>query len=228
MSLKTEVSLMLEPIWQWGEAVNRQTLVWWLLIVVVVTLLRKPLAHWILKIVAKSLQALSVKPAVKVRAELETSLRVIIVCTAFLLAFEAVHPPVFIGYIIEKLALTVIVVAVFAAWYKLAADFITVLKPKQPHNVVTELDWSVRVTRFVIILLGIVAVLELWQIDVSAAITGVGVFGAGLAIALQDMLRKKLTRPPVAPLPHLSLRSLCFHSASTPYSRPQKPPEGGL
>ncbi len=189
MSVKTEVSLMMEPIWQWGESVDRQALVWWLLVVVAVTVLRKPLAHWILKIVAKSLQALSVKPPDNVQVELETSLRVIIVCAAFLLAFEAIQPPVFIGFIVEKLALTIIVVAVFAAWYKLAADFIAVLKPKQTDNVVTEMDWSVRVTRFVIILIGTAAILELWQIDVSAAITGVGVFGAGLAIALQDILR---------------------------------------
>jgi MscS family membrane protein len=189
MSVKTEVSLMMEPIWEWGASVDRQALVWWLLVVVAVIVLRKPLAHWILKILAKSLRALSVRPPDNVQIELETSLRVIIVCVAFLLAVEAVQPPAFIGYIIEKLALTVMVVAVFAAWYKLAADFIAVLNHKQPDNVVTDMDWSVRVTRFVIILLGIAAVLELWQIDVSAVLTGVGVFGAALVIALQDMVR---------------------------------------
>jgi hypothetical protein len=62
MRVETEVSLMMEPIWQWGASVDRQALVWWLLVVVAVIVLLKSLAHWILKIIAKSLQALSVRP----------------------------------------------------------------------------------------------------------------------------------------------------------------------
>ena len=180
---------MMEPIWGWIASVDWQTSVWWFLVVVAVIVLRKPLANGILNIVAKSLRALSVSPPENVQIELETSLRVIIVCTAFLQASEAVQPPAFIGYIIEKLALSVIVIAVFAAWYKLAADFIAVLVPKERDNVVTEMGYSVRVTQFVIILLGTAAVLKLWQIDVSGVLTGVGIFGAALVIALQDMVR---------------------------------------
>jgi MscS family membrane protein len=187
--MKSEITLMMEPIGGWIASVDWQTSVWWFLVVVAVIVLRKPLANGVLNIVAKSLRALSVSPPENVQIELETSLRVIIVFAALLLAFEAVQPPAFIGYIIEKLALTVIVIAVFAAWYKLAADFIAVLVPKERDNVVTEMGYSVRVTQFVIILLGTAAVLKLWKIDVSDVLTGVGIFGAALVIALQDMVR---------------------------------------
>jgi hypothetical protein len=41
MSVKTEMSLMMEPIWQWGSSVDRQALIWWLLVDVVVIVFAK-------------------------------------------------------------------------------------------------------------------------------------------------------------------------------------------
>jgi MscS family membrane protein len=39
------------------------------------------------------------------------------------------------------------------------------------------------------LLLGLTALLKVWQVDISGALTGVGVLGAGLAIAMQDLIR---------------------------------------
>jgi MscS family membrane protein len=94
-----------------------------------------------------------------------------------------------IGVVFSVIFRTAIARAIFAAWYNLAAVFLSALNPKQLNNLVAETDWAVRVTRFVIILLGITALLQLWNIDVSAAFTGVGVLGAGVAIAAQDILK---------------------------------------
>ncbi len=45
-----------------------------------------------------------------------------------------------------------------------------------------------RVAHFGVILFGISALLTVWQVDISGAMAGVGVLGAGVAIAAQDLV----------------------------------------
>jgi MscS family membrane protein len=189
MDVKTELKLLFQPILDWGASIDIYTFTLSLLVVVLAVLLRRPLAHWFLLLNAKSLRAMSIDLPENVQIELEKAFRVVIVCVSILISFRAINPPATIGDILQKLTLTVIVIAMFAAWYNLAKPFIAVLIPKTPGKPMTEIDWAVRVGRIVIIVLGIAAVLQLWHINLSGAITGVGVFGAGLAIAAQDLLR---------------------------------------
>jgi len=185
----TVLTSLVQPILDWATSIDRHAFGLTMLAVVATYFLRRPIARLILSINVKILQSMSITLPEKARVELETALRVIIVCVSFLLAIQAVKPPALIEEILQNLTLTIIVIALFAAWYQLAAIFIAVLDPKKLGEGVTEIDWIVRVARFVIILLGIAALLGLWDINISAAITGVGVFGAGIAIAAQDMLR---------------------------------------
>jgi MscS family membrane protein len=189
MNIEAELSLMAAPIVDWASSVNKQAFAWSVIGVVFSVIFRTAIARAIFAANASVLRRMSIEIAEELREDVETALRVIIVCLAVLVAFQAVRPPEFIYTVLENLTLTVIVIAVFAAWYNLAAVFLSVLNPKQLNNLVAETDWAVRVTRFVIILLGITALLQLWNIDVSAAITGVGVLGAGVAIAAQDILK---------------------------------------
>ena len=189
MKTESELRQMFAPIAEWAISVNQQVLMWSLIAIAVAILLRGPLARGIMWVNIRILRTMSIEVAEPVQRDVETGLRVVVVCTAALLAFHAIEPPLLISGIIEKLILTVIVIAVFAVWYNRAGPLISLLNPEQLTKLMTEMDWAVRVARFVIILLAITALLQLWNIDVSAAITGVGVLGAGLAIAAQDMLK---------------------------------------
>lgn len=50
-------------------------------------------------------------------------------------------------------------------------------------------DWIQRISQFAILLIGLTSLLKLWQVDIGGALTGVGVLGAGLATATQDLIR---------------------------------------
>ncbi len=49
--------------------------------------------------------------------------------------------------------------------------------------------WVITLVRVVIVILTCAAILEVWDVNISSALTGVGVLGAGFAIALQDFLK---------------------------------------
>ena len=97
--------------------------------------------------------------------------------------------PEIAGGLLKRLIISVAVIAVFAAWYRLAGVFIAQLKDERFDEIRVEKDWMVRVAKFAITLLGLAAFLEVWEIDISGALTGVGVLGAGFAIAAQDLVR---------------------------------------
>ncbi len=50
-------------------------------------------------------------------------------------------------------------------------------------------DWAVKGLRFVVILLGVAAVLELWGIPVAPIIGGLGLFGVAVALGAQDLFK---------------------------------------
>lgn len=81
------------------------------------------------------------------------------------------------------------VISVFSAWYQLVGPFLEVLGKNRFNIVSMETSWVERLTKFAILLFGITALLKVWSIDISGALTGVGVLGAGLAIAAQDLVR---------------------------------------
>jgi len=189
MEIKTELTLLFQPILDWGASINIYAFALSLLVVVVAVLLRRPLAHWTVLLSAKPLRAMSIDLPENVQIELQKAFRIVIVCVSILISFRAANPPAFFGGILQNLTLTVIMIATFSVWYNLAGSFIAALIPKTPGPAITEIDWAVKVGQIVIIILGIAAVLQIWHINLSAAITGVGVFGAGIAIAAGDMLR---------------------------------------
>lgn len=189
MGIKTELLLFVRPILDWAPSLDWHGLGLTVLGAVIIIVLRKILARGIMSVNIKVLKMMSITFPDAARKELEIALRIVIVCVGLLLALQAANPPELLADILQKMTLSVVLIALFAAWYRLAAVFVAILDPMKPGNGITEIDWIVRVARFVIVLLGITALLGLWKVNVSAAITGVGFLGAGLAIAAQDLLR---------------------------------------
>ncbi len=71
----------------------------------------------------------------------------------------------------------------------LSGPFAALLWTDKLSLVPSETGWVQRVMQFAILLFGLTSLLRVWQVDISGALTGVGVLGAGLAIAAQDLVR---------------------------------------
>lgn len=173
----------------WWQSVDPAMLLLALILAAVVILLRNQISGWIVAGIRAMFRTVSVDLDQEVSEQLkETS--VVLLCTlmvAILLSVLALTGA--IGEFVSRLIISVAVIAVFSAWYHLAANFLAVLHSRKFRKISVESGWMVRVTQFAILLFGITALLDVWSVDISGALTGVGVLGAGLAIALQDLIR---------------------------------------
>ncbi|MEM6576903.1 MAG: mechanosensitive ion channel domain-containing protein [Pseudomonadota bacterium] len=173
----------------WSPETTPEALLFALLMLVAVIVLRKPLAALSARVIESVLKALSINVSESMRVEFNAALRVIVVAGTALLLMDVVDLPDVFGGVVRRLLVSVLVLAVFATWYRLVEPFISLLDVKKSDQKLTDTTWIVRLAQFIVILLAITAVMAVWEIDISTALTGVGVFGAGLAIAAQDFVR---------------------------------------
>lgn len=159
------------------------------IVVLVVFFLRKKLSYWIVGGVQKLLNRFSVKLSDEVIAELKVCAQILAVTFSLYLVQDAIHPPELIAEILQRILISVALVAVFATWFQLSGPFVSLLIADRTEAAIQETGWIQRVCQFAILLFGLTAFLEVWQIDISNTLTGVGVLGAGLAISTQDLIR---------------------------------------
>lgn len=93
------------------------------------------------------------------------------------------------GAIAEKIAISVLVAAVFSAAYGSAglAASLLVGTSDQVQNV--SAGWVEKILKVLAIGFGIASVLRVWGIDLGPLMTGVGIAGAATALAAQDLIK---------------------------------------
>ena len=173
----------------WWTAVTPESAALAALFLVAVILFRKPIARLAIAAIERFFRQFSSEFGAKTRERLVRLAQVLVVALGVLIVVQALQLPNLAGGVLRNIVATAAIAAVFATWYELAGNFVAILKTGEFEPVILEADWTMRVTRFAILLFGIAAVLEVWNVDISGALTGVGVLGAGLAIAAQDLVR---------------------------------------
>jgi MscS family membrane protein len=177
------------PVRAWLERVDRQSALLAVGLVILVALFREPLAATATQGVRWVLRSLSISLSEVVEREAETFLRVLIVAGSLLVALETIAAPEIAGGFLRRILISIIVLAIFAAWYRLIEPMVDLIGPEKLTSMQLDTSWMVRLGQFVVVLMSITALLAVWKIDISSALTGVGVLGAGLAIAAQDLVR---------------------------------------
>ncbi len=156
---------------------------------VVVFLLRKVLSEWIVAGFEALLKRFSVSLSDEVSAQLKVAVQILAMTFAVFLMLDLVNPPQKLATVLTQLLSSVALVAVFATWYQLSGPFVSLLVADKMGPAAGETSWIRRISQFAIMLFGLTSLLKIWQVDISGALTGVGVLGAGLAIATQDLIR---------------------------------------
>ena len=92
--------------------------------------------------------------------------------------------------LVDNLLESFAVAAVFSALHGLVGPISAQLYPETPKMAAdVGRDWIEGTVRGVVLVLGVAAILRVWGVDIGSALTGVGVFGAALALAAQDFVR---------------------------------------
>jgi len=173
----------------WMNSINPNDLILCVFGFSVVFVLRKLLAGGSVRATQSLLSQFSVTLSEEVTSQLEKASEILIVTFAVYLALQVFHPPELVGNFLYRGISSVAIIAVFGTWFQLSGPFASLLRSDKLSPVNVETDWIQRITQFAVLLFGLTSLLKVWQVDIAGALTGVGVLGAGLAIATQDLIR---------------------------------------
>ncbi|MEP2027599.1 MAG: mechanosensitive ion channel family protein [Paracoccaceae bacterium] len=188
-SVHAHIQKAIIAVEQSWEDLNKGSMVWSLIGVALVFTLRKQLSAIGLIGIKALLARFAVTLTDEVDAQLKTAAEILAVTFAVYVAVNMAFPDGASEVFLRKVLSSIAIVTVFGAWYQLSGPFASLLRADTSNLVSSETDWIQRVTQFSVLLFGLTSLLKVWQIDITGALTGVGVLGAGLAIATQDLLR---------------------------------------
>jgi MscS family membrane protein len=97
--------------------------------------------------------------------------------------------PTLLDQTLERLVVSVAIASIFSAGYSLVDVTVAWIVAPKDRVKGLQLYWIKKVLRAVVVVLGITAVLAVWEIDLGPVLTGMGVMGAGIALAAQDLFR---------------------------------------
>ncbi len=154
-----------------------------------VVLVRRPAARLVIAALNGLFLQFSVNLSDEAKKELTVTTSVLIVTLTIFLFLEHFGGQPKVEFFGRRVLASVAIIAVFSSWYNLCGPFVALLGGDSRLESRLETGWIERVARFGVLLFGITAFLTVWEVDISGALTGVGVLGAGLAIATQDLIR---------------------------------------
>jgi len=172
----------------WAASLDTGRLLVAALVVLVAVLLRRPLATLVTTIIVWGLGAIRIVLPDGVREELRALVRTVVVASALLIALEFLSPPALADGAAQRILISAIVLALYSALYRRADLIVAALTPSGDDSLMTDRTWAVRLLRMAIAVMCVATITEVWGLSISGALTGVGVFGAGLAIAAQDFV----------------------------------------
>ncbi len=173
----------------WLASIDPTSFVLMLIFILVIWLARDVIARWVLGLTNRLLKQMSVELPERIRNELATTAAILVVVLALFPALGVLKLPGFADAFLHKILSSVAIIAVFSGWYNLSGPFVSLLRNDRFRKIHMEAGWMERVAQFGVLLFAITSLLKVWQVDITGALTGVGVLGAGIAIATQDLIR---------------------------------------
>lgn len=155
-------------------------------IALVVTLVSQLLARLASAIVVGFLRIFRVRVPKILKEALRDFARTVLIALAFLHVLHVLNAPEPFGRVLHLFLVSAIILHLFITAFGVIAEIIKGLTPKSAG---VGSAWLVSVARGLLIVLAITSILQIWGINISTALAGFGVLGAGLAIAMKDFIQ---------------------------------------
>jgi MscS family membrane protein len=192
-SINNFVNLFLD-VWKNGIfGVNASEIIIGLIIFLVFYVLRRLFARFLInrlnKLVLKSKNTAD-DTLVKV---IEGPLKFLPVVIGFFIASSYIDFSTQIQNFIDLVNRTLITVFIFWILHQLVIPFSYIVRKFEDKISKALVDWTLKGLKVLITILGVVAILELWGIQVGPVIAGLGLFGVAVALGAQDLFKNLIS-----------------------------------
>ena len=124
---------------------------------------------------------------------IEGPLKFLPVVLGFFIATSYINLSIEVQNFIDLLNRTLITVFIFWLLHQLVIPFSFIIRNFEDKISKPLVNWTLKGLEIIIIVLGIVAVLELWGIKVGPVIAGLGLFGVAVALGAQDLFKNLIS-----------------------------------
>tara|TARA_B100000579_G_scaffold79692_1_gene61897 strand:- start:1294 stop:2427 length:1134 start_codon:yes stop_codon:yes gene_type:complete len=180
----------------WTEGVfgiNASEIIVGFIIFLLFYVLRRLFARFIISKLNKIVNKTSTKIDNTVVDVIEGPLKFLPVVLGFLIATSYINLSIEVQEFIDLLNRTLITIFIFWLLHQLVKPFSFIIKNFEDKLSKPLVNWTLKGLEIIIIILGIVAVLELWGIKVGPVIAGLGLFGVAVALGAQDLFKNLIS-----------------------------------
>ncbi|MDB2349884.1 mechanosensitive ion channel family protein, partial [Alphaproteobacteria bacterium] len=124
---------------------------------------------------------------------IEGPLKFLPVVLGFFIATSYINLSTEVQNFIDLLNRTLITIFIFWLLHQLVIPFSFIIRNFEDKISKPLVNWTLKGLEIIIIVLGIVAVLELWGIKVGPVIAGLGLFGVAVALGAQDLFKNLIS-----------------------------------
>ncbi|WP_421982157.1 mechanosensitive ion channel family protein [Roseibium sp.] len=173
----------------WLAAVDSDSLVINSLVLLLVIVLRKALSGFAVRVFDFIADKIQISLGDAVKEAIEPAVRALIIALASYGVLEALNLPSILDQTLEKLVISVAVAAIFAAAFALIDVSVAWIVPAKDRIHGLQMAWLKKLLKAATLIIALSAILKVWDIDLGPVLTGMGVLGAGVALAAQDLFR---------------------------------------
>ena len=180
----------------WNEGIfglNASEIIIGFIIFLIFYVLRRLFARFIISKLNKLVSRTSTKIDNTVVEVIEGPLKFLPIVLGFFIATSYIDLSIEVQNFIDLINRTLITVFIFWLLHQLVIPFSYIVKNFEDKISKPLVNWTLKGLEIIIIVLGIVAVLELWGIKVGPVIAGLGLFGVAVALGAQDLFKNLIS-----------------------------------
>ena len=180
----------------WNEGVfglNASEIIIGIIIFLIFYVLRRLFARFIISKLNKIVKRTSNKIDNTVVEVIEGPLKFLPIVLGFFIATSYIKLSLEVQNFVDLFNRTLITIFIFWLLHQLVIPFSYIIKNFEDKISKPLVNWTLKGLEIIIIVLGIVAVLELWGIKVGPVIAGLGLFGVAVALGAQDLFKNLIS-----------------------------------
>ena len=181
-------------VWSQGVfGLNASDIIVGIIIFLIFYVLRRLFARFVISKLSKIVNKTSNKIDNTVVEVIEGPLKFLPIVLGFFIATSYIELSFEVQNFVDLLNRTLITIFIFWLLHQLVIPFSYIIKNFEDKISKPLVNWTLKGLEIIIIVLGIVAVLELWGIKVGPVIAGLGLFGVAVALGAQDLFKNLIS-----------------------------------